>query len=380
MPLSVSCGLFVFVAFFAWGLWRHRRQHQLFRQILLITPKADPVSGIRPSNSFNFYIRKYMNATYRRNMLRWETSGALLWENFAFWKPEKFSWENMMRKSTELIDAPEGSEFYQFVLDKMRQPPPGIISRVSMVITSRDRDFCEHIKRESQSIQKRPPRLKPEPPTSTSKTPPPASVVRDFKAGSDFFESKCEETVPGVCNDVKVLFAWHGSDFTAIDAICRDGARGFRTTDGGFFGAGTYCAIECAYASRYSEFNGKEPNSDGEYAVILFACFLGPFPYVITLGADYVAARVKYPGFSSFYGLADEAKSLMPLYDSHFVPVKHYGCFHPVTGQPLGNDVDFQACPEGDSTGHELILHDHTQLLPVAVLWYKKPTVSAPPS
>ena len=184
--------------------------------------------------------------------------------------------------------------------------------------------------------------------------------------------------MPGVCDDVKVLFAWHGSDFQAIDAICRDGARGFRTTDGGYFGAGTYCAIECAYASQYSEYGGKAPNSNGEYAVILFACFLGPFPYVITLEKDYVGRRAQHPGFSSFYGGdKDEAKSLMPLYDSHFVPVKQYGNLHPVTGQPLGYSVDFQACPEGDSTGHELILHDHTQLLPVAVLWYKKPIIVA---
>ncbi len=34
--------------------------------------------------------------------------------------------------------------------------------------------------------------------------------------------------------------------------MCRDGPRAFRTTDGGFFGAGSYFALELEYATRYA--------------------------------------------------------------------------------------------------------------------------------
>ena len=32
----------------------------------------------------------------------------------------------------------------------------------------------------------------------------------------------------------------------------------------------------------------------------------------------------------------------MPRYNAHFIPVKHYGHRHPVTGKPLPLDVDYQ--------------------------------------
>ena len=34
--------------------------------------------------------------------------------------------------------------------------------------------------------------------------------------------------------------------------MCRDGPRAFRTTDGGFFCAGSYFAVELEYATRYA--------------------------------------------------------------------------------------------------------------------------------
>jgi hypothetical protein len=37
-----------------------------------------------------------------------------------------------------------------------------------------------------------------------------------------------------------------------VEAVCRDGPRAFRTTDGGFFGAGSYFALELEYATRYT--------------------------------------------------------------------------------------------------------------------------------
>jgi len=34
--------------------------------------------------------------------------------------------------------------------------------------------------------------------------------------------------------------------------VCRDGPLAFRTTDGGFFGAGSYFVVELEYATRYA--------------------------------------------------------------------------------------------------------------------------------
>ena len=50
------------------------------------------------------------------------------------------------------------------------------------------------------------------------------------------------------------MFAWHGTPAQHVQAVCRDGPRAFRTTDGGFFGAGcgSYFAVELEYATRYA--------------------------------------------------------------------------------------------------------------------------------
>jgi hypothetical protein len=172
------------------------------------------------------------------------------------------------------------------------------------------------------------------------------------------------------------MLAWYGTGANAVESVCRDGPRAFRLTDGGYFGAGTYFAVECAYASRFSEMKGS--NDDDEFAVILFACFLAPFPYVITLQDDYNARNVgPWDGFSSWFSAdPNQSKGLKPLYNAHFVPVRQCGIQHPVTGQPLAYDphpttLDFQACSNIDAEAHELLLADHRQALPVAVLWYK---------
>ena len=204
----------------------------------------------------------------------------------------------------------------------------------------------------------------------------------DFHRGLAYFNSVCEQTEVGICDHAKVALAWHGTNVKAVDSVCTYGPRAFRTTDGGYFGAGSYFAAECAYASRYSEF--ADPNADGEFAVILFACYLAPFPYVITLQDDYNARNAgPWDGFSSWFSAdPNQSKSLKPLYNAHFAPVRQCGRQHPVTGQPLEYDpsaqvphkaiLDFQACSNIDAEGHELILADHRQALPVAVLWYKR--------
>jgi hypothetical protein len=126
-----------------------------------------------------------------------------------------------------------------------------------------------------------------------------------------------------------------------VEAVCRDGPRAFRTTDGGFFGAGSYFAVELDYATRYAMMQVRTswaqhnpaclimrqaPSASGEYPVILFAVSVAS-AYVVTPGRDYPADDPSQPqswGFSKFYS-RDPTRSvaLMPQYNAHFVPVKY---------------------------------------------------------
>jgi hypothetical protein len=274
----------------------------------------------------------------------------------------------------EFVDVAAGSPFDIFVRHHVRQEPNRFrLSRVSMVRTRREAAFCSDIIRESDRIPGAPANIKPLAPDHQQNA--------DFCRGLDFFNNVCVQTFQNICDHAKVILAWHGTNVNAVESVCTYGPRAFRKTDGGYFGAGSYFAVECAYASRYSEFS--DPNDDGEFAVILFACYLAPFPYVITLQDDYNAQNAgPWDGFSSLFSANPHlSKSLKPLYNAHFAPVRQCGQNHPVTGQPLAYDpsaqrphaafLDYQACPEQDAQGHELILADHRQALPVAVLWYR---------
>jgi hypothetical protein len=162
------------------------------------------------------------------------------------------------------------------------------------------------------------------------------------------------------------VFAWHGTPAQYVEAVCRDGPRAFRTTDGGFFGAGSYFAAELEYATRYALMQVRArvmlamvscayilrqaPSASGEYPVILFAVSVA-CAYVVSPGRDYPADDPSHPelwGFSKFYS-ADPSRSvaLMARYNAHFVPVKFFGRVHCVKGTPLPLDTDYQAAVEG---------------------------------
>jgi hypothetical protein len=150
--------------------------------------------------------------------------------------------------------------------------------------------------------------------------------------------------------------------------VCRDGPRAFRTTDGGFFGAGSYFALELEYATRYVLMQvqalceksiklsilllilNQAPSLSGEYPVILFAVSVASV-YVVSPSRDYPPDDPNHPerwGFSSFYSPdPNHSVALMPRYNAHFVPVKYCGRTHCVTGKPLPLDTDYQAAVEG---------------------------------
>jgi hypothetical protein len=352
LGLSIGFALFVVAVIIVYFCWRWPRQHELFR-FILSTP--DPI----PKTCYSI----------RRARLRWQTSGACLTSSGcssfdAFSKSVADCCSSIFRNDIQYIDAPEGSEFYEFVKSKMRKAPPGTtISRVEMVFTGRGQDFCRRIEAESGEIARRNPRFIPE---------KPSDLNINFHEGLKHFDENCEKTLPGICDRAKVIFAWHGTPAIFIKDICSGEIKAFGETDAGYFGVGIYTALECAYAARYSEYKSALPNANGEFGVILFACYLGPWPYVITLDSDYDNIA---KGVSRFCGPSRQSGiALQPLYDSHFVPVKFYGYNHPITGVVQAYYLDYQACSQNDPAceGHELVLNDGSQLLPVAVLWYKK--------
>ena len=102
----------------------------------------------------------------------------------------------------------------------------------------------------------------------------------------------------------------------------------------------------------------QAPSASGEYPVILFAVSVAS-AYVVTPGSDYPADDPSQPqrwGFSKFYSPdPTDSRALMPRYNAHFVPVKHCGRVHCVTGRPLPPqpdtglplNTDYQAAVEG---------------------------------
>ena len=46
---------------------------------------------------------------------------------------------------------------------------------------------------------------------------------------------------------VKLLLAWHGTAFAIVPSICSHGTADLRTTDGGFFGSGTYVTPQAGW-------------------------------------------------------------------------------------------------------------------------------------
>jgi hypothetical protein len=71
-------------------------------------------------------------------------------------------------------------------------------------------------------------------------------------AGLNKLKSVFERSSLGASPPCNIVFAWHGTPAQYVEAVCRDGPRAFRTTDGGFFGAGSYFAVELEYATRYA--------------------------------------------------------------------------------------------------------------------------------
>jgi hypothetical protein len=190
-----------------------------------------------------------------------------------------------------LSDVDLASPFASCVIQRMRcdlRASNFKISRVSRVAVDKSREeaFCSMINREGSSRQANP-KLRPSNFTDT------ASVAALTEALTKCFETN----VHGEYASCNVVFAWHGPPPEHVESVCRDNPRSFRTTDGGFFGAGLYFALELDYAARFAMM--RPPSPSGEYGVILFAVMVSS-AYVLTLARDYPSDDAQQPMRSGF--------------------------------------------------------------------------------
>ncbi|CUG87285.1 Hypothetical protein, putative, partial [Bodo saltans] len=75
-----------------------------------------------------------------------------------------------------------------------------------------------------------------------------------------------QSCIPDDQSGSRIVLGWHGTSIQCVEKICRDGLRPLRTTDCGFFGTGSYFALEASYAARYCRCDESE-----EMAIVLFA-------------------------------------------------------------------------------------------------------------
>jgi len=177
-----------------------------------------------------------------------------------------------------------------------------------------------------------------------------------------------------------IVPGFHGHSTTSTYQIATGGisALPLRKTDGGYFGAGLYTALEPTYAARYAMFN--DANEKGEYAMLLFAILVGN-AYVVTQEKDY--PHPHYPNYSKFFSFDPcSSVSLMPGVQTHFVPTKWDARVCPERSKHRQPEqtfrcktcpAGFQACPANDreKEGHEIIVGGSNQLLPLAVYYFK---------
>jgi serine/threonine protein kinase len=145
--------------------------------------------------------------------------------------------------SIQLVDQPMASDFSTFVLARVRREDASVrISRICRVLLGGTRmaTYIDLFMREASSRSSNP-MLRPS-------NPDDAACVSGLNKLKSLFE-RTNLSPPPPCN---IVFAWHGTPAQHVEAVCRDGPRAFRTTDGGFFGAGSYFAVELEYATRYA--------------------------------------------------------------------------------------------------------------------------------
>jgi len=164
---------------------------------------------------------------------------------------------------------------------------------------------------------------------------------------------------PPTTKFANTMLMYHGCSHRAARSICIGGARDFRRTDGGFFGAGCYVTSFPEYAADYSSMG--DPDENGDY--VMLACITSiAMTYPLSRNTDY-EQNCNISKFHFMYnGVANDMRSdkaLMPGFDSHFMCVSRnngYQCIHP-------NDPQCHF--------DELVVREEA-LLPFALIYFKK--------
>lgn len=202
-----------------------------------------------------------------------------------------------------------------------------------------------------------------------------------FASSAAATSTQVEDADTSKARQSNVVLAWHGTNWEHIYQVSQVGVRPLRSTDGGFFGAGSYTTLQAWYASQYSSGKfvpgGRHPTDRGEYAMLLMASAVGSAK-VITRTADYNGkgnfrngggCEHLRPHVSDYFAADGSNARAMngSKYDTLFVPVKQVG----VSG------ADFQACPSHLAVAHEMVSRDFAQLCPLAVVYFTKASCDA---
>lgn len=182
-------------------------------------------------------------------------------------------------------------------------------------------------------------------------------------------KAQYQDLPPGAeLGSARTFYAYHGPKFETLESVCMNGMISARAMDAGYFGAGCYTTLNIEYAIRYAagEFDvkpgdaGQAPgpprklSPDGRIPIILYATCCGQ-AYPVTPALDYDNPGA---GHSKYFG-----KPMKPGFDAHVICVSH----HDRVG---GEAVNAEQCQFV-----ELVMDQETQLLAIAVLWFKRDIV-----
>lgn len=169
---------------------------------------------------------------------------------------------------------------------------------------------------------------------------------------------------------VGVTTAFHGCAPAVADSVAARGAKDLRQTDGGYHGAGPYVTHQAGYAARYA--SGElssgyiEPNSLGQWSVVLFVCVTGN-TYPVTRKTDYENPDdyhdTSVGRFHCDYPIGQGErcdKVLKSGYDCHYIPTG--------TQRP----VNFQCSPTLDTADvEERVYKEESQLYPLCKIFFR---------
>jgi WD40 repeat protein len=170
----------------------------------------------------------------------------------------------------------------------------------------------------------------------------------------EYFYQKC---LPGGEGGARMILAWHGTELRSVIGVCCDGLRPIHRTDCGYFGDGSYLALEADYAKQYRR-------GETDHALVLFAVSVTQvFPMMLS-------EDTYHPdGFSKYCARGGVSAALKPCFDAHFIPVKYYGNINPMTSAPGPISFDYQAVSELRlAEAHELVIRDYERCTPLAIV------------